>query len=77
MTVLRNVEADLARFRSRIFVLSLVVLLAFIGLKMLAKDYVHIQSSWSLLAIVAILGAGVAASLRWPEVNVRQEENSK
>ncbi len=56
---------------------SLVVLLAFIGLKMLAKDYVHIQSSWSLLAIVAILGAGVAASLRWPEVNVRQEENSK
>ena len=29
MTVLRNVEADLARFRSRIFVLSLVVLLCF------------------------------------------------
>jgi penicillin-binding protein 2 len=30
MTVLRNVEADLARFRSRIFALSLVVLLCFV-----------------------------------------------
>ncbi len=56
---------------------SLVVLLAFIGLKMLAKDYVHIASGWSLLAILLILGAGVAASVRWPEVKVRQEEDSK
>ncbi|WP_342619687.1 penicillin-binding protein 2 [Rhodoferax sp. GW822-FHT02A01] len=30
MTVLRNVEADLARFRTRIFVLSLVVLVCFL-----------------------------------------------
>ncbi|NVO05700.1 MAG: penicillin-binding protein 2 [Rhodoferax sp.] len=30
MTVLRNVEADLARFRARIFVLSLVVLVCFL-----------------------------------------------
>jgi len=30
MTVLRNVEVDLARFRSRIFVLSLVVLVCFL-----------------------------------------------
>jgi penicillin-binding protein 2 len=30
MTVLRNVEADLARFRSRVFVLSLVVLVCFV-----------------------------------------------
>jgi penicillin-binding protein 2 len=30
MTVLRNVEADLARFRARIFVISLVVLLCFL-----------------------------------------------
>ena len=30
MTVLRNVEADLARFRSRIFVISLVVVLCFL-----------------------------------------------
>ena len=29
MTVLRNVQADLARFRARIFVLSLVILLCF------------------------------------------------
>ena len=30
MTVLRNVEADLARFRTRIFVISLVVLVCFL-----------------------------------------------
>lgn len=30
MTVLRNVEADLARFRSRIFIISLVVLVCFL-----------------------------------------------
>jgi penicillin-binding protein 2 len=30
MTVLRNVEADLARFRARVFVISLVVLLCFL-----------------------------------------------
>ncbi len=56
---------------------SLVFLLAFIGVKMLAKDYVHLHAGWSLLAIVVILGAGVAASLRWPEVHVRTEEDSK
>ena len=52
---------------------SLVVLLAFIGLKMLAKDFVQIASGWSLLAILVILGVGVAASLYWPET---QEEKS-
>ena len=30
MTELRNVEADLARFRSRIFVLSLVIVVCFL-----------------------------------------------
>jgi len=34
MTVLRNVEADLARFRARIFVISLVVLVCFVLLIM-------------------------------------------
>jgi tellurite resistance protein TerC len=51
----------------RFLKMSLVVLLAFIGLKMLAKDYVHIASGWSLLAILVILGIGVAASVYWPE----------
>ncbi len=56
---------------------SLVVLLAFIGLKMLAKDYVHIASGWSLLAILLILGAGVAASWYWPEVTILEKEDPK
>ena len=29
------------------------------------------------IAILLILGAGVAASVRWPEVKIRQEEDSK
>jgi penicillin-binding protein 2 len=40
MTVLRNVEADLARFRSRIFVISLVVLLCFM---LLVARLVYLQ----------------------------------
>jgi penicillin-binding protein 2 len=41
MTVLRNVEADLARFRARIFVISLVVLLCF-GLLIARLVYLQI-----------------------------------
>jgi len=40
MTVLRNVEADLARFRTRIFVISLVVLVCFI---LLVSRLVYLQ----------------------------------
>ena len=40
MTVLRNVEADLARFRSRIFVISLVVLVCFL---LLISRLVYLQ----------------------------------
>jgi penicillin-binding protein 2 len=40
MTVLRNVEADLARFRTRIFVLSLVVLVCFL---LLVSRLVYLQ----------------------------------
>lgn len=46
---------------------SLVVLLAFIGIKMLIKSWVDIPTLWSLLAIVAILGAGVLVSVLRPE----------
>ena len=41
MTVLRNVEADLARFRARIFVISLVVLVCFV-LLILRLGYLQI-----------------------------------
>lgn len=42
---------------------SLVVLLAFIGTKMMASHYVTISPALSLLVIAVILGSGVAASL--------------
>ncbi len=54
---------------------SLVVLMAFIGLKMLASDYVHLGAGVSLAIIGAILLAGVLASLveqkRHPVVDSR------
>lgn len=42
---------------------SLVVLMAFIGVKMLGSHYFHLPPWLSLLVIAAILGVGVAASL--------------
>ncbi len=42
---------------------SLVVLLATIGVKMLIARWIHVANWQSLLAIVAILGAGVVASV--------------
>jgi tellurite resistance protein TerC len=42
---------------------ALAALLAFVGVKMLLSDIVHIPVVISLGAIVAILGAGVAASI--------------
>jgi tellurite resistance protein TerC len=42
---------------------SLVVLLAFIGVKMLAGAYVHLSPALSLAIIALILGTGVVASL--------------
>lgn len=45
---------------------ALVVLMAFIGCKMLAADYWHPSPAVSLGLIALILAAGVFASLQWP-----------
>ncbi len=45
---------------------SLVVLMAFIGVKMLASHQVHIAPGVSLGIIALILGAGIGASLAFP-----------
>ena len=62
MTVLRNVEADLARFRSRIFVISLVVLLCFVlltarlvYLQVWRHDELRAQAESNRTAIVPIV----------------------
>jgi tellurite resistance protein TerC len=43
---------------------GLAALLVFIGVKMLLADVVHLSPAITLPAIVAILGASIAASLR-------------
>ncbi|WP_446745829.1 TerC/Alx family metal homeostasis membrane protein [Silvibacterium acidisoli] len=42
---------------------GLAVILAFVGLKMIASHWIEIPVTWSLLFIVAVLGAFTAASL--------------
>ncbi|MEM7381283.1 MAG: TerC family protein [Bacteroidota bacterium] len=46
---------------------SLVVILAFVGLKMLLSDYVHPPEWISLTVIVVSLVAGIVASIKIPE----------
>ncbi len=46
---------------------SLVVILGFVGLKMLAEEYIHIPSWISLLLILASLASGIIFSLLIPE----------
>jgi tellurite resistance protein TerC len=43
--------------------ISLVVVLVFVALKMLAVKFVHISTIWSLVIITAVLTVGIAASL--------------
>ena len=43
---------------------SLVVVLAFVGVKMLVANHLHISTVLSLCVIVGVLGAGVLASVR-------------
>lgn len=43
--------------------LALVIVLGFIGLKMLAASFFHVPPQWSLGIVLTVLGAGVAASL--------------
>lgn len=45
---------------------GLGLVLAFIGVKMLAADFVHLPVQVSLGVVVAILGGSVVASLLWP-----------
>jgi len=43
--------------------LAVSVILALVGLKMIAHDVVHIEPEWSLIAVVTLLTAGVVASI--------------
>jgi len=45
---------------------SLVVILAFVGLKMIIENHIHLQPLLSLCVIVAVMGAGVIGSI-WYE----------
>jgi tellurite resistance protein TerC len=45
---------------------GLGLVLAFIGVKMLIADFVHVPIEISLGVVVALLGGGVGASLLWP-----------
>jgi len=62
---LRSLYFVLASFMNKFEYIkySLVVLLLFIGAKMLLMDVVHISIGISLLAIVFIIGVGVIASV--------------
>ncbi|RYE75536.1 MAG: TerC family protein [Myxococcales bacterium] len=66
---LRSLYFALASLLDRFVYLkhSLVLVLGFVGLKMLVSGYVHIAAWVSLLVIVTVLGAGILASfLRAP-----------
>lgn len=45
---------------------SLVLILAFVGVKMLLLHHVHLPEWLSLTVILGLLGGGVTASLLWP-----------
>ncbi|MGB5653745.1 MAG: TerC family protein [Robiginitalea sp.] len=56
---------------------SLVVILAFVGTKMLLSHYVHLQEWISLSVIVLALSAGILASLYIPEKAGKKSEESQ
>ena len=62
----------LAKFRYINY--SLVVILAFVGIKMLASHYIHLPEWVSLTVISAALVGGVVASLTIPEKEKSDEE---
>ncbi len=61
----------LAKFRYINY--SLVIILAFVGLKMLFSHYIHLPEWVSLSVIVIALGAGIIASLMIPEKSSEEE----
>jgi len=58
----------------RFLKVGLGLVLVFIGGKMCAEEWVHVPAEISLLVVVTLLGASVAASLLWPEEPGRNEE---
>ncbi len=57
----------------RFLAVALTLVLAFVGLKMLLADLIHLHVLVSLGVILAIVASGVIASLVWPE---REEDES-
>jgi tellurite resistance protein TerC len=51
----------------RFLKVGLGLVLVFVGAKMCVEKWVHVPAEISLLVVVALLGASVAASLLWPE----------
>jgi TerC family integral membrane protein len=51
----------------RFLKVGLGLVLVFVGAKMCAEAWVHVPAEISLLVVVGLLGASVAASLLWPE----------
>jgi len=51
----------------RFLKVGLGLVLVFVGAKMCAEAWVHVPAEVSLLVVVTLLGASVAASLLWPE----------
>ena len=51
----------------RFLKVGLGLVLVFVGAKMCAEAWVHVPAEISLLVVVTLLGASVAASLLWPE----------
>jgi tellurite resistance protein TerC len=64
---LRSLYFLLATVIDRFYMLryGLAVLLVFIGAKMLAERWIHIETWWSLVVVLGVLGVSVAASLIW------------
>jgi tellurite resistance protein TerC len=46
---------------------GLSVVLVFVGLKMIGAHYIHLETHWTLLIVIAVLGTSVAASLLHPK----------
>ncbi len=46
--------------------IGLALVLAFVGVKMLASHYIHLQTWVSLVVIATCIGGSVWASIRWP-----------
>jgi len=52
----------------RFLKVGLGLVLVFVGAKMCTEPWVHVPAEISLLVVVTLLGASVAASLLWPEI---------